>query len=442
MPVRWAETYVAARASAWRVLANRGANGIDGIVSTASGVARGGGRPTLLVTGDLAFLHDLGGLRSAREVKTGFVIVVLNNDGGGIFSHLPIARHEADFEPLFGTPHGCDLAMATRAMGLEHCLAGSIAEVASLVAGAFASGLVRVIEWRTERARTVREHADLARRAGVDDSRIEAAGIGWRVSRRGPRTELPVVFLHGFTGSGEFWMPVANALPRRYCIVPDLPGHGGTDAPVPAQSWRIDRASDALVALLDRLGIARFVLAGYSMGGRLALGLALRHADRVAALALVGASPGIASAEERSQRAGDDLALADSIERDGMEAFCRKWEANPLFATQERLAPELREAMRAQRRRQDPSRLAQALRAFGTGFQPPVHGELARLALPVLVVAGGEDAKYSAIAREMAGRIPGATLRIVPGAGHAVPLESAGRFAEELEGFLTRSIDA
>lgn len=442
MPIRWAEYYAGTLEGGVEVFANRGANGIDGVVSTAIGVAKAGARPTLLVTGDLAFLHDAGGLRAARDLATPFAVLLLENGGGGIFSHLPVAQHGGFFEPLFGTPHGCDLAAASRAAGLEHVVAASLAEVASLVAATLAGGRPRVIEWRTDRERTVDEQAALARLPGLHAERIEAGGLSWQVRSRGPRAGLPLVLLHGFTGTGEFWLPVADALPRRRCVVPDLPGHGGTDAPSPPEAWRLERAADALVALLEAMGIGRFALAGYSMGGRLALSAALRHPQRVAALALVGASPGVAVQAEREARAAADLDLAAAIERDGIEAFSRQWEANPLFATQEALPPALREAMRRQRLGQDAGRLAAALRAFGTAFQPPLHAELARLAMPVLAMAGELDAKFAAIARDMAGRVPNAALRIVAGAGHAVPLERAQDCAVELEQFLERSIDA
>jgi 2-succinyl-6-hydroxy-2,4-cyclohexadiene-1-carboxylate synthase len=364
---------------------------------------------------------------------------VLNNDGGGIFSHLPIAQHADVFEPLFGTPHGCDLASAARAFGIEHCLAATAQDVAALAAEAYATGTLRVIEVRTDRAQTAREQADLARLAGRHPERVSAGGIEWNVRRRGPRAGLPLVLLHGFTGTGEFWAPVAGLLPGRQCIFPDLPGHGGTDAPLPPEAWRIDRAADALAALLERLGVDRCALAGYSMGGRLALGVALRHPRRVAALALIGATAGIASEEERQERAASDLDLSASIEREGIEAFARRWEASPLFATQAALPPPLRDAMRQQRRAQDPLRLAAALRAFGTGFQPPAHGELGQLRMPVLLMAGEEDAKFAAIARDMAARIPGSQVRIIAGAGHAVPLERAQECAREIDAFLTRS---
>jgi 2-succinyl-5-enolpyruvyl-6-hydroxy-3-cyclohexene-1-carboxylate synthase len=442
MPIRWGEMYATSLPEGTDVFVNRGANGIDGIVSTAVGVAKGGGRPTLLVTGDLAFLHDAGGLRAARELQTPLAILLLENGGGGIFSHLPVARHEDLFETLFGTPHGCDLPAVSRASGIEHVVAGTLEEVDALVRGTLSGGTVRVIEWRTERELTVREQGALTRTFGVHDLRVEAGGIAWHVWSRGPRAGIPVVFLHGFTGTGEFWFPVANALPRWRCILPDLPGHGGTGAPVPPETWRLDRAADALAELLAGIGADRFALVGYSMGGRLALSLALGHPSRVAALALVGATPGIADAGEREARAAADLGLATTIEQEGIEAFTRRWEANPLFATQSAMPDALRDGLRRQRLGQDAASLAAALRAFGTGFQPPLHDELAGLCVPTLVMAGEKDDKFAAIARDMAGRIPDAILRIVPGAGHAVPLERAATFAAEIDGFLKGSIDA
>ena len=302
-------------------------------------------------------------------------------------------------------------------------MAGTVDEVTALVGETLCGGGVRVIEWRTDRRETVREQVALTRQPGVHADRVEAGGTGWQVRRRGPQVGVPLVLLHGFTGTGEFWLPVAQALPRRHCIFPDLPGHGGTDAPLPPESWRIERAADALAALLDCLGVERCALGGYSLGGRLALGFALRYPDRVAGLALIGATPGIADDGERASRAASDLALAELIEREGVAAFVRQWEGNPLFATQAKLPAALRQAMREQRLGQQAAPLAAALRAFGTGFQPPVHVELARLAMPVLLMAGKEDAKFAAIAREMAAHIAGSDLRIVAGAGHAVPIE-------------------
>ncbi len=163
MPIRWAEIYVASSDAEHEVFVNRGVNGIDGIASTALGAAFGTKAPLLLVTGDLAFLHDLGGLRACRWIEGPVVILLLNNDGGGIFAHLPIARFPDVSASLFETPHGCDLEPVARIFGLEYARAGSPKEVAASVASTVASGAKRVIEVRTSRERMAREHAEAMR---------------------------------------------------------------------------------------------------------------------------------------------------------------------------------------------------------------------------------------------------------------------------------------
>ena len=157
MPVRDLEWYAAPR-TGLRVLANRGANGIDGVVSTAAGVAIAGGGPTALLVGDLAFLYDVNGLLGLAGSGVDLTIVVLDNDGGGIFSLLPQAAQVAPerFEQLFGTPHGLDLCAVARAHGVT---ATSVEDPAALEAalGEAARG-ARVLVVRTERAANAELH--------------------------------------------------------------------------------------------------------------------------------------------------------------------------------------------------------------------------------------------------------------------------------------------
>lgn len=122
MPVRDVDAFVRAGASPLRVLANRGANGIDGVVSTAAGVAAAGVGPTVALLGDLALLHDLGGLVAAAQDRTTLVVVVVDDAGGGIFSFLPVARHgdAVDFTALFRTPQAVDLASLAGIGGLRY----------------------------------------------------------------------------------------------------------------------------------------------------------------------------------------------------------------------------------------------------------------------------------------------------------------------------------
>ena len=175
LPVRYAELCVPPDGRDIRVWVNRGASGIDGITSTALGAAAGSGRPMLLITGDLAFLHDLGGLYGIRHVAQPVVILLLNNDGGGIFSHLPIAGYPQVCEPLCATPHGIDPAPAAALFGMRYLKCETAAEVARSVVDALREGGATLLEVRTRRDEEAARYqallADMAR--AVDESLAE-----------------------------------------------------------------------------------------------------------------------------------------------------------------------------------------------------------------------------------------------------------------------------
>ena len=210
-----------------------------------------------------------------------------------------------------------------------------------------------------------------------------------------------LVLLHGFTQTGASWDGVVRELAGRYRpLAPDL-GAGPWEA-------ELDR--------LEALAPSAFALAGYSMGGRLALALALRIPERVQQLVLVSASPGLAGAGERAARREADEALAARIEAIGAEAFAREWAAQPLFAGQ---PPEVAAAAHEDRMRRSAAEHAAQLRGLGTGVMPSLWDRLGELAMPVTLVVGERDAKFRAIAERM-----GFPTVAVPGAGHAVHLES------------------
>ena len=247
-----------------------------------------------------------------------------------------------------------------------------------------------------------------------------------------------LLLLHGFTGSSETWRPFFAALTaHRRVIAPDLVGHGHTAAPDDLAHYRMDECVGDLLALLDGLGVGKFAVLGYSMGGRVALHLTLTVPERISALILASASPGIVDPDERAERARSDVALAELIEREGIEAFVAQWERQPLFASQWSLPAEVRARLRAERLRQRPHGLANSLRGMGTGAMPPVWNRLEELEVPVLVLAGELDSKYVTIARAMAERLPRAQVAIVPEAGHAVHLEQPARFLERVTAFLS-----
>jgi 2-succinyl-6-hydroxy-2,4-cyclohexadiene-1-carboxylate synthase len=230
-----------------------------------------------------------------------------------------------------------------------------------------------------------------------------------------------LVLLHGFTQTGRSWQPVLHALAARYrAVAPDLPGHGAFADRRPASFAACD-------AYLRALARAPITLAGYSMGGRIALHAALSLGDRVERLVLIGASPGIADAAERAARAADDAALADRIEALGLEAFAREWEAQPLFAGMPRGVAEI---AHADRMRNTASGLAAALRGLGTGAMPSLWERLGELTMPIELVVGERDVKFRAIAERMEAALPVARSHVVAGAGHAVHLEAPDAVAE------------
>jgi len=220
-----------------------------------------------------------------------------------------------------------------------------------------------------------------------------------------------LLLLHGYTQTSATWAGVLRALAGRYrALAPDL-GPGPWEA-------ELDR--------LEALAPAEHVLAGYSMGGRLSLALALRRPERVRRLVLVSASPGLAGERERARRRAEDEALAARIESVGVDAFAREWAAQPLFAGQ---PPEVAALAHEDRLRRSAAEHAAQLRGLGTGAMPPLWERLAELAMPVALVVGERDAKFRAIAERMRERLPGARVIVVPGAGHAAHLEDPGAVA-------------
>ncbi len=165
MPVRDLETFLPRSEREFRCLGNRGSNGIDGLVSTALGVAAAQDEPVLAVIGDVSFLHDLNALIAARRLRISATLVLLNNDGGGIFSFLPQATADlpeaglpAHYEELFGTPHGVAFGPLLKALGAEHVMARDDASLLDAMGDSLMRPGVQVLELRTDRTRNVELH--------------------------------------------------------------------------------------------------------------------------------------------------------------------------------------------------------------------------------------------------------------------------------------------
>ena len=161
MPVRDLDTCLPGAARPIRFLANRGASGIDGVVSTALGVSAATTDPLVLVIGDLSFYHDMNGLLAVGRHHLSATIVLLNNDGGGIFSFLPQADEAEHFEELFGTPHGLDFRPAAELYGLTYRLVEGRDDFRAALRGSIASPGVSLVEVRTDRRANVLLHREL-----------------------------------------------------------------------------------------------------------------------------------------------------------------------------------------------------------------------------------------------------------------------------------------
>lgn len=228
----------------------------------------------------------------------------------------------------------------------------------------------------------------------------------------------PIVALHGFAGTGRAFDAVGVEL-----LAPDLPGHGSAGGVRP-----VDFA--ACVARVLDAAPPRFALAGYSMGGRIALHVALAAPERVARLVLISTTAGIEDAAQRAARRHADEALAAEIERGTIEQFVARWSAQPLFAGD---PPAAVARWQADMRRNDPAGLAAALRGIGAGAMEPLWGRLGELEMPATVLVGERDARYRALGERLAAALPGAgPSTLVAGAGHGLPREAPDAIAAAL----------
>jgi len=244
----------------------------------------------------------------------------------------------------------------------------------------------------------------------------------------------PLLLLHGFTGSRTSFAHLRGRLtPRADVVVVDLPGHG--ESPF-QDDTTFASTLDELQRLLDGLGLGPLDLAGYSLGARVALGLAVEAGPRIRRLVLESGSPGLRRRRNREQRRRQDEVLAARLEADGVGAFVESWEALPLFSGVRSLPAEVQDALRQRRLSGDAGGLALSLRRLGLGAQPSYWSVLPRLRVPTLLLSGARDEKYTDIARRMAAELPLVWGHVFAGVGHAPHLEAPEVWADEVLGFL------
>lgn len=243
---------------------------------------------------------------------------------------------------------------------------------------------------------------------------IPLSGPLYAERRRAPLRDQdhpPLILLHGFTQTSRSWNPLIECLAPHWDVIRvDLPGHG--------RSAHADADLHQIAALVSET-CGHGIYVGYSMGGRVALHIALRYPHLMSQLVLIGATPGIVDAEERSARRRADDELAKSIEHDGVPTFINRWLANPMFAGLPKTTTDIEE-----RNQNSAIGLAGSLRHAGTGTQDSLWGRLASLSMPVTLIVGAEDHKFAVIAEQMAEEIgPHAKQYLIAGSGHTAHLE-------------------
>ena len=268
---------------------------------------------------------------------------------------------------------------------------------------------------------------------------IELNGVSYFYELTGEKRPL-LILLHGFTGNSQNWQPLLPILTPHFQILTlDILGHGRSASPSDPTRYHIAQvAADivALLGLLDQHTSEPAHLLGYSMGGRLALYLATHYPQRFRTLVLESASPGLKTEAERADRRQRDNALADRIEREGMEAFVDFWESLSLWDSQAQLPPEIRAQLRQQRLQNNPTGLANSLRGMGTGVQPSLWQMLPEITMPILLLTGELDHKFCAIGKEMALLLPQAKHMTISDAGHTIHLEKPSQYTQNVVSFL------
>lgn len=264
----------------------------------------------------------------------------------------------------------------------------------------------------------------------------EPSPIRWHHHDFGDPEAPPLVCLHGFMGSGQDFEEVGRLAGARFRLVaPDLPGHGRTAASDRA-AYSMEACAQALVQWLDQIGLVCPHLWGYSMGGRLALYLALHHADRFDRVILESASPGLVSEEESRARREHDESLARRLGNGTMADFIEYWFQQPLFNTLSRY-PERFKLLKEHRLASDPAGLAASLRQMGAGAMPSLWDALPSLSRPTLLIVGEHDTKFTQINRRMQQCSNRFSMRQVEDAGHNVHCEKPQAVADAIVEFLS-----
>jgi len=245
----------------------------------------------------------------------------------------------------------------------------------------------------------------------------------------------PLIFLHGFTGSAKDWHFIFDSIPKNYFpIAIDLVGHGETDSPVDNSYYSCGAMIHQLNLIVEKLSLKKFVIAGYSMGGRAALSYSVKYPHKIFAAILESATAGIVDMNERKERVKHDLLLSDKIREEGLDWFIKFWLDLPMFQSL-KVKFDI-DYIRNERNKNNVTGLANSLSAFSSGLMSDYWEELKYLDFPFLLISGENDNKFTAINRRMSEVIKNVNHKIIRNAGHNTHLENPVLFTKFVVDFL------
>ena len=247
-----------------------------------------------------------------------------------------------------------------------------------------------------------------------------------------------VFLLHGFTGSSNDWIGIIPNLNKKYSYVAvDLIGHGLSDSPNELEHYKTPSLITQLGDIFKYFTKDRFILIGYSMGGRAALSYAVDFPVKLAGLILESTSAGLADEKLRQQRILHDEQVIEILEKKPLEEFFKFWMSQDLFTSLKNLPSEKLEKIQNSKFKIQKTGLINSLRGFGTGVMTPLHDKLNSIKCKTLLITGELDSKFSNINREMKKKIINSRHEIVKDSGHIVHFEKQGEFVNITNNFLT-----
>jgi 2-succinyl-6-hydroxy-2,4-cyclohexadiene-1-carboxylate synthase len=246
-----------------------------------------------------------------------------------------------------------------------------------------------------------------------------------------------ILFLHGFTGSTQDWVEIIPHIdPRFNCATMDFVGHGKSGSPIEINFYNTGSIVEQINSVVENIRCNKIILLGYSMGGRAALNFAIKYPEKVKAMILESATPGITGDNLRSQRVQNDVELSKFILNNPIEKFVDYWTNIDLFMSQKNLAPERISKIRENKLKNNPVGLSNSLKGFSTGKMPPLFDKLGEIEAKTLLISGEIDDKFTAINFSMEKNIRNSGHKIIKNAGHNTHIENPDDFIYEVNNFL------